>query len=200
MRPSTVRGFLCIAGLGLILLGAHMGKADRNAGDSNTGPGRLLGPFADLAKDITWIAAQRAIVAGEESRAILLAERAVSLDPRDGFGWERYGTLVGTLLASPASEEDPAVRLAWVRAALEIFERGQERCDSPASLARIRAFYLLTRAQSDPELPWPGGPSEPWELAAEAFEASARLYSDSEDRAQVLLLAREARAAAEDLR
>ncbi len=200
MRPATVRGLLGIAGIGLILLGAQMGRADRNAGDSSSSPARLLGPFADLAKNITWIAAQRALVAGEESRAIVMAERAVSLAPRDGFGWERYGTLVGTLMASPASEEDPAVRLAWVRAALEIFERGQARCDSPASIARTRALYLLSRAQSDPELPWPGGPAEPWMLAAEAFETSAQLYSDPEDREQALLFAREARAAAAELR
>ena len=200
MRSTIVRGLLCIAGIGLILLGAQMGRTGREARSSSAGPVRLLGPFADIAKDITWIAVQRALAAGEDSRAIVLAERAVALAPHDSFGWERYGTLVGTLMASPASEEDPAVRLVWVHAALEIFERGQAHCDSPAGLARTRALYLLSRGQSDPELPWPGGPADPWELAAEAFELSAQLYTDAKDREEALIFASQARAAAQELR
>ena len=156
---------------------------------------KLLGPLAGIVSDLFWFAAQRSIAIGEFERAIVLAERAVEFAPRQTLGWERYGSLVGTLLASPESEPDPALRLAWVRAALDIFERGQALSDDPGRLALARAVLLLSRADVDPDLPWPRGPAEPWELAAEAFDTAADFRSHPLARE----LAREAKNAAREL-
>lgn len=180
-------------GLVLIAAGLALGRGASDA-ERETTASRLLGPFAGLASDATWYAAQNALLNGEIARAVVLAERAVGLAPAETFGWERYAAIVGTLLASPETEADPAVRLAWVRAALAIYDRGEAVCEDPAGLALARAVVLSSRAEIDPELPWEGGPSEPWQLAAEAFERAALAHPFAGE------LAERARSAADALR
>lgn len=170
---SRRRGTLAL-GLVLVGLGALLARLSPSSEQRADRPLPVLGPLAHLAAEGTWIAAQGARSAGQLERAVVLAERAVSLVPGDADGWERYGALLGGALASPEGEPDPALRLAWVQAALTVYSRGEAACDEPGPLALARAVLLLSRVEADPELPWPGGRRALLLAAADALDDASR--------------------------
>ena len=49
---------------------------------------RLLGPFAELASELQWIRFQRALLRGDEARALRHAETAIALAPHATESWE----------------------------------------------------------------------------------------------------------------
>jgi hypothetical protein len=138
---------------------------------------RLLGPLAPLAAHAQWLRADAAIEDGRIDLALARAELAFALEPAD---FERRIALSHYLafeLASPERETDPARRLAWLRAALDVVRRGEERARDPGALAIWAGLMLAKAAATDPELAWPGGTEGLWRDAADEFARAARAGS-----------------------
>lgn len=129
---------------------------------------RLLGPFAELASDVQWIRFQRALLRGDEARALQHAESALLLAPTRPEGWELLAGHLGFFLASAEREPDLDRRRAWFRAALEVTHTGARQARRPAELHFVRGLLFRTKAELDPEI-WPAGRGALWTEAAEAF-------------------------------
>jgi hypothetical protein len=145
------------------------------APESTARPGplrRLLGPFAGLAAEIEWVLFTQARADGQPALAIGHAETAIDLDPSSPRGYELLATHLAFDLASPRAEPDPARRRAWVQAGLAVAARGEKRSSDPAAMAFLQGYILEVRAESDPEIDWPGGVDAIWR-AAEAHLARA---------------------------
>jgi len=166
-------------------------RADRSR-EGRSPAARLLGPFADLASDVQWIRFRRALIRGDEARALRLAESALALDPRATDGWELLAWHLGFFLASPDREPDLARRRAWFDAALDVAREGARRAEHPAEMHLLRGLLFQTKAQLDPAIA-PGGARALWRQAAEAFaEANAA------GRADAVVRERHAREQADD--
>ena len=138
-------------------------------------PLRLLGPVADVAASIQWVRFQRARLDGRVELAIARAESALELAPENSAGWEVLAAYLALLLGSPEREPDPGRRLHWFRAGLAVTERGEEQATRGGDLAVARAILFATKAELDPQLPWPGGVPALWEEAARAWDRAAEL-------------------------
>jgi hypothetical protein len=136
---------------------------------------RLLGPVAELAASVQWIRFQKARLEGRPDLALARAESALELAPENPAGWRMLSSHLALFLSSPEREPDPALRLRWFRAGIEVARTGQARADDPADLAIWRSVLFSTKAEVDPELPWPGGTAALWEEAARALEEAAEL-------------------------
>lgn len=176
--------------LALALAGASV-LLTPEAPPSNEGPvRRLLGPAAELAANVQWIRFDRARIAGRHELAIARAERALALDPTDTRGWDLLASHLGVDLTSVELQPDPDARLAWLRAALDVARRGEERADDPAALAWLQGFLLHVRADQDPELPWPGGVEGLWRDAAGHYARAAAAGRPEADLAALYALER----------
>ena len=136
---------------------------------------RLFGPFAGLASEIQWVRFNRARGAGREELAIAHAEAALELDPSAARGYDLLASHLALDQGSVLSEPDPERRRAWLTAALAVAARGEARSDDPGALAALQGFLLLVKADTDPELGWPGGERELLRLAAEHYARAAAL-------------------------
>ena len=139
-----------------------------------TGRGPLLewlGPFAELGSNLQWIRFQRARLDGDQERAFLHAENALALRPTATAGWQLFASHLGFFLASEAREPDPATRLAWFRAGIEVTRRGEVVAERPGELMLLRGILFLNKAERDPEI-WPAGASGLLSEAEDAFRAA----------------------------
>lgn len=138
---------------------------------------RLLGPVASLAASVQWVRFDVALRDGANERAYAIAETALTLDPGAYQGWYALARHLVFDRASRESEPDPAARRRWIRAGLEVLERGQRFARDPGELAfseaEILGYYVA--AIPDDELGWPGGPEAALEAAIDAFDRSAAL-------------------------
>ena len=134
----------------------------------------LLGPFAELAAEVQWLRFHAAVTAGEEARALALAEEALALDPRASAGWQSLAAHLVFDQASPALEPDPARRRTWFAAGLAVLSRGAAQAARPQELEFFRGLVLVTKAEDDPELD-PGGARALRAAAVRAFERAAEL-------------------------
>jgi len=132
---------------------------------------RLLGPLAELAADVQWVRFQHAVQNGEEERALLLAGRALRLDPRATEGWKYLASHLALFLSSPEREPDRDRRAAWLRAGLEVTRRGAEHAAEPGELAMLRGIIALTKSETDPDV-LPGGVETLLDEAERAFAAA----------------------------
>jgi hypothetical protein len=119
---------------------------------------RLLGPVAGLARDVQWIRFQRALLAGEEERAIALAESAIAFDPGATEGWVLLASHLAFFRASLEREDDVERRRAWFRAGVEVTRRGAEVARDPGELHLWRGLLFLDKAEMDPALDARGAP------------------------------------------
>ncbi len=138
---------------------------------------RLLGPISEVAARVQWIRVQRALNEGRSELALARAETALELNPADTEGWRFTAVLLALDLGSPNREPSATRRRALIRSALKLLVRGEASAEAPDQLALWRGIILLTHAEIDPELEWPGGEQELWTEAALAFEAAAELGS-----------------------
>ncbi|MSR60914.1 MAG: hypothetical protein EXS08_00510 [Planctomycetes bacterium] len=115
-------------------------------------PFLLLGPFAELAAEVQWLRFHAASLAGDETRALQLAESALELAPTEGAGWQTLGAHLVFDLASKEREPDLARRRAYFQAGLAILRRGAEQSAHAQELEFFRALVLLGKAQSDAEV------------------------------------------------
>lgn len=138
---------------------------------------RLVGPFASLAASVEWVRFDLAVREGRYERAYGRAERALRLDPRAPQGWVTLSSHLCTFRASLQNEPDPAARRAWIRAGLELLERGEGLTSDPAELAFARGITLVHVAliDGDEGLGWPGGWRAARDAAARAFRRAEEL-------------------------
>ncbi len=162
---SKRRLLLALSATALLL---PMLAAPPRTGEASPGPG------SDLLARVQWVRFQQARVAGETDRALAHAQSALRLAPRDPAGWELLSSHLGLFLASPEREPSPERRLAWFRMALATLDEGLEATQGSPGLWMSRGLLLRSRAEFDPELPWPGGAQELWRLAADAFDQAAK--------------------------
>ena len=127
---------------------------------------RWLGPFSHLAATAQWIRVDAAIREGRSELALARAETAIALDPGVAQVWMLIASHLVHERASPERELDPARRLAWLQAGLELARRAEASVPDPAGMAEWEGVVLQERAASDPELPWPGGLPAMWREAA----------------------------------
>lgn len=130
-------------------------------GDEQRPPGlgeRLLGPVSSLASSAIWVRFDLALREGEPARAYALAERALELDPGAWQGWSSLGLHLVFERGSGESELDPAERRRWIRAGLEVLQRGAGRARRPGELHLLGGVVLAAHiAPRADELGWPGG-------------------------------------------
>jgi hypothetical protein len=133
---------------------------------------RLLGPVAGLAANVQWVRVNDAFRAGRPELALARAESALALDPGSTEGWRFLCSSLAFDLASANREPDAGVRVKWLRAALALAARGEERARDPGALALWQGLLRASLAESgDP--PWPEGARALWGQAARDFERSA---------------------------
>jgi len=164
-----------VLGLFLSSLQARLGQR----GDSAQRPSlslRLLGPASELGRSLQWIRFQRALLRGNQQRALALAESAIALDPAATDGWQLLAAHLGYFLASPEREHDLGRRRMWLQAALAVTRRGAQQADQPEELHLQRGLMLLSKLDLDPEVD-PEGPAGLLAGAIEAFREAARLGS-----------------------
>ena len=143
---------------------------------------RLLGPVAELASNVQWVRFQKARFEGRHELAIARAESALDLAPEDPAGWELFASHLALNLSSAEGEPDPTRRLHWFQAGVEVTRRGEALVDVPSDLALLRAVFFMTKAEQDPDLPWPGGTRALLEEAARAYDEAATAYDAAADR------------------
>ena len=134
---------------------------------------RLAGPIASLAASVEWIRFDLAVRAGRESRARMLAERALALDPLSARGWAALAHHLAHDRAS--SETDAAARRRAIEAGIEVLERGERASAEPGELAFRRGLLLIEVASRAAELDWPGGGPAALREARRALERAHRL-------------------------
>lgn len=119
-------------------------------------PRQRLGPLTGLAGSLVWLRAESAWRAGELELAFARAESALAIDPGATSGWT---LLAGWHVnrASPAVQDDPGERGAWLAAALAVLERGELVARDPAEIAFAAGVALLTQEAFDEPPTWPGG-------------------------------------------
>lgn len=145
---------------------------------------RLFGPVAGLAAQVQWLRTQRALWDGRSDLALARARTALALDPGDTEGWRLIAWHLAFERAAEERERSPARRLAWVRAGVELLERGEASAREPERLALLSGLILGSLAAEEPPVPWPGGPHALWLAAAERFERAAELgAADGEELA-----------------
>lgn len=132
-----------------------------------------LGPLAELASSVQWIRFQRAVLRGEEARALALAQSALELAPRSTDGWKCLASHLGLFLASPTRESDLERRRALFRAALETIREGVERAAEPGELHLFFGLLLLNKAELDPSVS-PAGEDGLLREAESAFREARR--------------------------
>ncbi|TDJ78933.1 MAG: hypothetical protein E2O39_01130 [Planctomycetota bacterium] len=137
---------------------------------------RLLGPVASLAASAQWVRFDVALRDGAHERAYAIAETALALDPGAHQGWYALGRHLVFDRASKESEPEPAERRRWIRAGLDVLQRGERFARDPGELAFLGAQILYYVAViPDVELRWPGGPAAALESAVAAFDRAAAL-------------------------
>lgn len=133
-------------------------------------PRHVLGPFAPIAAQVQWVRAHTARDGGQTARAFALMESAVALEPTSPAAWITFANQLGLQFASPESGRPAAERADWLRAALQVLERGEAQVAAPEVLALHRAILLMSHAQTDATLPWPGATAGLFRDAARAGE------------------------------
>jgi len=136
---------------------------------------RLLGPIASLAASVQWVRVDSAIRSGRTDIALARAGTALEIDPGSTAGWNFLANYMALDLASRAREPDAQRRVAWIKAALAVAERGEQSARAPSELALWRGLILSTVVALDDELPWPGGAAGKWNDAALSLDRAAAL-------------------------
>lgn len=167
MKLTQALGWSTVAGLFALAIAL----ARHDPPPSARGPRALLGPLADLWSRALWVRFERAELAGDEARALDLAETALDYAPRDTAGWERLTSYLGTFLASTERTPDLELRRAYFQAALATARHGAELAREPARLEWLRGILALEKAELDPEIDARGAPGL-FADAARAFGAA----------------------------
>lgn len=162
---------------------------------------RLLGPIANLAASIEWVRYDIALEDGDYPLAYERAERALAIDPLSPHGWDLLASHLIFTRGGALLEQDPARRVDWIEAGLEVLRRGAEASRAPASLHMVRgqilAFFVAELAADPAALPWRGGEGAALAAGIAALEQAAALgHPKAHERKHQAAIAAQARAAA----
>jgi hypothetical protein len=108
----------------------------------------LLGPIAGLAASIEWVRFDSALSRGRTDLAYARAEHALELDPTSTDGWSYFASHLVFDRGSAEVEHDPERRWQWIRAGLEVLERGEATAREPARLVLYRGLVHAALADS----------------------------------------------------
>ena len=171
--------------LALFLLGPwlapqHLPQAKQPGQNSQASLGRrLLGPFASLAASIEWVRFDQAAERGDFSRAYVIANRALALDPGSPHGWDIYASHLIFQRGGALSEPNPQRQVDWIRAGLDVLAEGTQVSRAAGTLSLIRgqilALYVAEIAHGPDGLPWPGGAAAALHEGILALERAAEL-------------------------
>lgn len=168
------RAFAVLLGLALIALSAGLDGTLPERRSSSVAA-RLLGPLARPLARAWWVRARTAMLEGRTDLALARAATALELDPGDTAGWSLLAWHLSLERGSILREPSPERRVVWLRAGLDVAERGESSAREPGELALGRGLMLAQVALEDDPPPWPGGVPALWTAAAEAFERAAEL-------------------------
>lgn len=152
---------------------------------------RALGPLAPFAAAVQWTRADLALRRGEWTRAYALSESALELDSRTASGWIYLAHHFVFERASLSLEPDRHARERWIRAGLDLLERGAARAEDAGEVWLYRGAVMAFQASlSDEDRAWPASAREAWLGAAENFQRAAEHghpdAADAEARAREL--------------
>ena len=171
MSPAKQLGWLLVAG---VAAGWWLARGDAEPRAPHPVTERLLGPYAGLAADVQWVRVHDAIRRGRGELVLARADVALALAPSATGGWLFLARHLAFDRASVEREPDPARRLAWVEAALDLARRGEEVAAEPAELAAWQGLVRVKEADEG-DLQWPGGARALLEAAVLDFERAADL-------------------------
>jgi hypothetical protein len=135
---------------------------------------RLLGPIADLAATAQWVRVDDAASQGRDELAEARAEIALALAPGDAAGWIYWANHLIYDRAARLREPDPIARERWVRAGLDVLDRGEAASRAPGRVAFKRAVVFLSFSQAeDADRPLPITREGALREALRAFERAA---------------------------
>lgn len=136
----------------------------------------LLGPIASLAASVEWVRFDTALSRGRTDLAYGRAEHALELDPASTDGWAFFASHLVFDRGSAEVEHDPERRWEWIRAGLEVLERGEESAREPARLVLYRGLVHAALAESDGSFAYSA--DEHAERARELFERAGAMGLD----------------------
>ena len=132
---------------------------------------RALHPAARAAAAIAWTRVDRALRHGETAEAYALADTALAIDPRSPHGWIFLARHFVLERASRDREPDARDRALWVKAGLDVLDRGERASRDPGAIAFERGVvYAYFASTAEPSLVGAASVREAWELAAAAFD------------------------------
>lgn len=189
MRTRTWLGVAALAA-SAALFAWSLARAAHDGRLARAWPERLLGPIANVAASLQWVRVDDAWNHGRPGLADRRARFALSLAPDDPAGWLYYGRHLVYDRGSATGEAPREERMRWVRAGIDVLERGERECAHPGPIAfGLAVVYLSMTQYEDGERPCPLTRAEAWRAAAEAFDRAAAAGEP---------LAREAAAAARE--
>ena len=137
---------------------------------------RALHPIARAAAAIAWTRGDRALRHGETSEAYALADSALAIDPRSPHGWIFLARHFVLERASRDREPDARDRALWVKAGLDVLDRGERASREPGAIAFERGIvYAYFASTGEPSFVGATTAREAWERAAEAFDRARAL-------------------------
>lgn len=159
----------------------------------------VLGPLAPLAAQVQWVRGHSAARRGDTGRAFALLESATRLEPRSSAAWIALADQLGLQLASSESGRPTRERADYLRAALAVLTEGQAHVRAPARLALHRGLLLMSHAETDLDLDWPGGHAGLWRDTARAFDEAQELAATEPQRESAAAARDYAQAAAAEI-
>lgn len=133
----------------------------------------VLGPLARPLAQAQWVLVDAALREGRVDLALRRADTALVLDPRDAEGWMYLAHHLAFERGSIAREPSQSERARWIKAALDVLDRGEAVVDDPGALALRRAAIWIALAQEEGLRPAGASEAHAWTRAAEALETAA---------------------------
>lgn len=165
----TIRTFgVCVAACALSLCGLWR--------EPPRGERGWLGPIAGLAASVEWVRFESALSRGRTDLAYQRAEHALELDPASTDGYAFFASHLVFDRGSAEVEHDPERRWDWIRAGLDVMQRGELSAREPARLVLYRGLVHAALAESGGSIAHTA--DEHGRLAFELFEQAGAMGLD----------------------